>query len=99
MWTQHKNRSDNAPYTVFHNGVTSPVVTKNQQVAPEYNGSYLGTFYFSGDPSEYVRLGNNVEGYVVADAIGLDAVPINASIWLLGSGLAGLVAIRKRLNN
>lgn len=66
-WTTHTNRATNAPYTVYYNG-GNQTVTVNQEI----NGgqwNLLGTFNFVIGTTGYVRLANNANEYVIADAV------------------------------
>jgi len=65
-WTAYSNRASNAKYTITHAG-GSTTVTVNQQVN---GGSWqpLGIFYFNVGTYS-VRLSDNANGYVIADAI------------------------------
>jgi len=69
-WTQYSNRASNAPYTTNY-GAISQTIRVNQKV----NGgqwNYIGTFTFAGATSGTVVLGDDADGYVMADAIGWD---------------------------
>jgi len=69
-WTAFSNRASNAPYTVNY-GAISQTIRVNQRI----NGgqwNYIGTFTFAGATSGAVVLGNDANGYVIADAIGWD---------------------------
>lgn len=71
-WTTHLNRATNAPYTIYYNG-GNQTVTVNQEV----NGArwnLLGTFNFSTGTAGYVKLSNNANEYVIADAVKFEAV-------------------------
>ena len=67
-WTINPNRATNAPYTVYYAG-GSATVTKNQQIN---GGSWqlLGTFTYNVGTYS-VRLTDNANGFVIADAIRL----------------------------
>ncbi len=89
--------------------VGTPVVTDYLEMysdmpsADVLAGSLLGGFRFTSD----YMLGNLNFEAVFSDHAGIEdfstisgttsAVPIPAAVWLLGSGLAGLVGIRRRL--
>jgi hypothetical protein len=66
-WSALANRATDAPYTIYYNG-GSQTVRVNQEV----NGgrwNLLGTFHFVAGTSGYVRLSNNANEYVIADAV------------------------------
>jgi len=75
-WTAHPNRASDAGYTVTHSG-GSTVVPVNQQV----NGgvwNLLGTFSLSPGSAHKVTLTDQANGYVIADAIRLVPVAVQA---------------------
>lgn len=66
-WTAYTNRATNAPYTIYYNG-GNQTVQVNQQI----NGDTwvkLGTFNFAAGTSGYVKLTDNANGQVIADAV------------------------------
>jgi hypothetical protein len=69
MWTSGSNRASDAPYTVYHAGGAT-IVDVNQQVN---GGSWvaIGTYSFNAG-SGSVRLTDNANGVVIADAIKLE---------------------------
>ncbi len=73
-WSAFGNRATNAPFTMLDDGVPVGTVSVNQQLPPtgEYSdGIYwqsLGTFPTTTN-NFAVRLTNNANGYVVADAV------------------------------
>jgi hypothetical protein len=75
-WIPFSNRATNAPYTVFDGSTQLGTVLVNQQLFPtgdQSNGivwQSLGMFSTSTGTLS-VRLGDNANGYVVADAIRL----------------------------
>ncbi|HUF82822.1 MAG TPA: hypothetical protein VMN03_16930, partial [Burkholderiales bacterium] len=87
-WTQHANRATNAKYTVNHAG-GQDVVTVNQRVSGA-RWKLLGTYGFDAGAA-LVRLSDEANGYVIADAVMLvppGAAPSTAtwSAALPGSG-------------
>ena len=72
-WTNGTNRASNAPYTIHHAG-GSTLVVRNQEVN---GGSWqsLGTFSFNV-AAYSVRLSNNANEYVIADAIRVTPVSV-----------------------
>jgi hypothetical protein len=73
-WNPFSNRATNAPYTILDNQTTLGTVLVNQQLAPtgEFSNGVawqsLGFFDVSTNTLR-VRLSNNANGYVTADAI------------------------------
>ncbi|MEX0679609.1 MAG: Calx-beta domain-containing protein [Pirellulales bacterium] len=73
-WSWFSNRATNAPYTIFDRVTPLGTVLVNQQLAPAGDQSEgvtwqsLGTFEISSHTLA-VRLANNANGIVVADAI------------------------------
>ena len=69
------NRASNAPYTIFDGASLRGTVQVNQRVAPTgdvENGitwQSLGTFQVSHAAILRVQLGDNANGYVIADAV------------------------------
>jgi RHS repeat-associated protein len=75
-WTQHANRATNATYTVIHAGGSSPVAVDQQVNGGVWN--LLGTFSLSPGTAHKVTLTDQANGYVIADAIRLVPVAIQA---------------------
>ncbi len=69
-WTWGGNRASNAPYRVYYDG-GSQTIRVNQKSSTG-NWNYLGTFPFASGTSGYVVLGDDANGYVIADAVGWD---------------------------
>lgn len=75
-WIPFSNRATNAPYTILNGATPISTVLVNQQLAPAgevSNGiiwQSLGTFDTTTG-ALVVRLGDNANGYVIADAIRL----------------------------
>jgi len=73
-WSHFSNRATNAPFTILDLGVPVATVLVNQQLAPtgDYSNGFhwqsLGTFSTTTN-NLAVRLANNANGYVIADAI------------------------------
>jgi hypothetical protein len=66
-WTSYYNRATNAPYTINHSGGSETV-----RVDQTVNGGQwrlLGTYPFAAGTSGSVVLSDDVNGYVIADAI------------------------------
>jgi len=81
-WTSHPNRASNAryQYTITNdNGVRSTETTVVDQREGGGSWQMLGTFA-SADPSVTVRIDNNADGYVIADAIKVEIAPAEESI-------------------
>ncbi|MDB5385367.1 MAG: Extracellular serine protease precursor, partial [Planctomycetaceae bacterium] len=78
-WFELSNRATNAPFTIT-GGASSPTVLVNQQKAPvgfTSNGATwqdLSTGYTVTGTSLTITLGNKANGYVIADAIRIEAV-------------------------
>ncbi len=73
-WVPFGNRATNAPYTIFDGATSRGTVAVNQQLAPSgdlENGitwQSLGTFQISTGILS-VRLSDNANGFVIADAV------------------------------
>src|SRR5207244_914814 len=73
-WVANANRADNAPYTVLDGSTPLGTVNVNEKAAPGdftdagANWKTLGTFTVTGS-TLVVRLSNNADGYLNADAI------------------------------
>ena len=84
-WTPFSNRATSAPYTVLDGGTTLGTVTVNQQLAPtgeQSNGiiwQSLGTFTTSTGTLR-VRLNDNANGFVIADAVRIVADGIGQQV-------------------
>jgi RHS repeat-associated protein len=75
-WTASSNRASNATYTVTHAGGSTPV-----QVDQKVNGgvwNLLGTFSLSPGIAHNVTLADLANGYVIADAIRLVPISVQA---------------------
>ncbi len=74
-WTAHANRASNAPFTITHDG-GSTLVRVDQR---NHNGEWvlLGSFDYTQGYQYDITLSDDVDGYVIADAI--KAVPENAA--------------------
>lgn len=78
-WFDLSNRASNAPFTLS-GGASSPTFTVNQRNAPvgfNSNGATwqdLSTAYTITGTTLTVKLGNNANGYVIADAVRIEAV-------------------------
>ena len=81
-WTSNANRASNAPYTILDNTTSVYSTTVNQQNAPAANSVESGiNFQNLGGPvtitsgTLVVRLTDNANGYVIADAVRIECVP------------------------
>ncbi len=78
-WSPFSNRATNAPYTVFDGATSRGTVRVSQQQAPadfsDAGASWkdLGTFTIAGN-SLVVKLTNDADGFVIADAIRIERV-------------------------
>jgi len=75
-WTQHANRASDATYTVTHAGGTNAIPVDQQVNGGVWN--LLGTFSLSPGTAHKVTLTDQANGYVIADAIRLVPVAIQA---------------------
>ena len=75
-WTQHANRATNATYTVTHAAGSSAVPVNQQQGGGAWN--LLGTFSLSPGSAHKVSLSDQANGFVIADAIRLVPISIQA---------------------
>ncbi|MEX2198615.1 MAG: RHS repeat-associated core domain-containing protein [Burkholderiales bacterium] len=75
-WTQHANRATDATYTVTHAGGSTAVSVNQQAGGGAWN--LLGTFAFARGTAHKVTLTDQANGYVVADAIRLVPVSVQA---------------------
>lgn len=81
-WTSHPNRATNAQYQYTITDDSGSQIRETAIVNQQSNGGswqLLGTFV-SSDPSLTVRVDNNTDGYVIADAIKVEAAPAGESI-------------------
>lgn len=76
------NQASNVPYEIHHaNGITSGKINQSQNIG---KWNYLGTFSLSNGNTQYVKISNNANGYVIADAIKFvhktsqDSIPPNS---------------------
>jgi len=75
-WTSHANRASNATYTVTHAGGATPVTVNQQSGGGAWN--LLGTFSLAPGSTHKVTLSDQANGYVIADAIRLVPVAVQA---------------------
>jgi alpha-L-rhamnosidase len=66
-WTQQANRASNTPFTIYYNG-GNQTVTKDQRTGGGH-WNLLGTYNFTSGTVGYVKITNNADGYVIADAV------------------------------
>ncbi|WP_406700163.1 Ig-like domain repeat protein [Singulisphaera sp. Ch08] len=93
-WLQGGNRATNAPYRIYDGNTLIKTVRINQRNAPAGEVTAggvlfqsLGTVTISGGPLR-VELGNDADGYVIADAVRIDELPPFSSI-IADDGQAG----------
>jgi hypothetical protein len=85
-WAPYANRADNAPFQIFDGNTLIRTVLVNQQVAPVGPASGGVVFESLGTVSVKsgtlaVVLGNNADGYVIADAVRVaPAAPIPTTL-------------------
>lgn len=75
-WTSHANRATNATYTVTHASGSTAVPVDQQQNGGVWN--LLGTFNLSPGTAHRVTLTDEANGYVIADAVRLVPVSVQA---------------------
>ena len=75
-WTSHANRATNATYTVTHSGGTTAVAMNQQLNGGVWN--LLGTFSLSPGSAHNISLTDQANGFVIADAIRLVPVAVQA---------------------
>ena len=84
-WLAWAGRATNAPYTVLSGSTALGTVLVNQQLAPsgfsDQGGTWqdLGSFTISGNQL-VVRLSDNANGYVIADAIRINRLGNAATV-------------------
>lgn len=82
-WTSHSNRGSNVTYQYVYNDANGVQVTGQATVDQTQNGGtwqLLATLNIS-DPAVTVRVDNNADGYVIADAIRLsEATPAEQTV-------------------
>ncbi|MDY6836624.1 MAG: hypothetical protein SWH78_01500 [Thermodesulfobacteriota bacterium] len=69
-WTGGSNRASDAPYTISYGSFSQTIDVDQTIQTGAWN--YIGTFTFAGATSGTVVLGDDANGYVIADAIGWD---------------------------
>ena len=74
-WVDHSNRATDAPYIIYHDNGETTVHVNQKNNGGQWN--LLGTFDFTPGQGHMVRLTDQANGYVVADAIKF--VPISVS--------------------
>ncbi len=88
-WLQGSNRATNAPLTVLDGGTALGTVVVNQKLAPDdfvdqnVGWENLGTFDITGT-TLIVRLTDEADQFVIADAIRVEQVPGTLSVGLAG---------------
>jgi hypothetical protein len=91
-WTGGSANASNAPYQIFYGGATAPTIRMNQRTAANGLVANGGNWRFLATVNAtqgwiQVRLHNNANGTVVADAIRLVYVPSSAAFTLSHSNL------------
>ena len=91
-WTGGSVNATNAPYRIFYGGATAPTIRVNQRTAPTGLTADGGRWRFLGAVNAaqgwlQVKLTNQADGTVVADAIRLVHVPSGAAFTLSHSDL------------
>jgi alpha-L-rhamnosidase len=71
-WTSYSNRATNAPYTIYYNGGNQTVTVNQETGGGQWN--LLGTYSFLAGTVGYVKLSNNANEYVIADAVEFEYV-------------------------
>ena len=87
-WSAYANRASNARYTVAHSAGETPVTVNQQQNGGQWQ--LLGTYAL--DANSRVRLTDDADGYVIADAVmavAEDAPSANRATWTPGLTEAG----------
>lgn len=67
FWSQHSNRADNSPYIVFHSTGVDTVRVNQKEKGGQFNK--LGTYRFTSTDFAQVKLTNDANGIVIADAV------------------------------
>ena len=98
----YASSGENASATVFipDNPLTALTTAQINQLAyADYtDGGAMGSVGMTGISSALYGKAGTMGGYPVSEVITAAApVPIPAALWLLGSGLAGLVGFKKRI--
>ncbi|MGE0875508.1 MAG: RHS repeat-associated core domain-containing protein [Burkholderiales bacterium] len=75
-WTQNANRATDAKYTVTHSGGSTTTAVNQQANGGAWN--LLGTYSLAPGTSHKIALTDEANGYVVADAIRLVPVTVQA---------------------
>ena len=68
QWTAQKDQASNAQYSISYDGGTFLTEAVNQRINGG-NWTLLGTFFFAEGNSGYVKLSDQANGAVVADAV------------------------------
>ncbi len=74
-WTQHANRASNATYTIRATGGDATVTVDQRANGSQWNE--LGVFDFAPGEPVQVWLGGESDGFLVADALWFEPVPVN----------------------
>lgn len=75
-YTSAANRASNVPVDIYHDGELSTVSVNQKQSG--FQWTLIGTYYFSPDGTDFVRIRNegtpsSGDGYVIADAVRFSA--------------------------
>ncbi len=71
-WTPHENRATDTPYTVKAGETTETVRFNQQQNGGKWNA--IGTYTVTQQGDITVTIGNDANGYVIADAVKLETL-------------------------
>ena len=81
--------------------VSSGVVDSHNLTWQGFNGNFSipsGTRSIDYTMNFFRNVGNDLDSYIDDNSLTVTGVPIPGAIWLLGSGLLGVVGLRRRFN-